>query len=183
MLFLLATHSGLYLLIFSCFFCLFIYGAAEKVRESWKLWQPNTEDPLLAVVDLLESNWKLVQNVFQLTCRVLTCIFVGLWPKKKEDMPGDNLRKLLEAFDTLEDPVLVMKCTSVKWGVEGAIALAQSHGKEVDWEMIGSSHVHPLLEMLGVLQEGEEVCAKNCISYHSFGGFFDFCAWFFDASA
>jgi hypothetical protein len=59
-LFLLSTHSGLYLLICVCFFCLFLYGAAEKIGESWKLWQPNTEDPLLAVVDLLESNWKLV---------------------------------------------------------------------------------------------------------------------------
>jgi hypothetical protein len=47
-------------------------------------------------------------------------------------MPDDNLRKLLEAFDTLEDPVLAMKRTSVKQGVKGAIALAQSHGEEVD---------------------------------------------------
>jgi hypothetical protein len=47
-------------------------------------------------------------------------------------MPGDNLRKLLEAFDTVEDPVLTLKHTSVKRGVEGAIALAQSHGEEVD---------------------------------------------------
>jgi hypothetical protein len=49
-------YSGLYLLIFVCFLCLFLCGAAEKIGESWKLWQPNTEDPLLAVVDLLESN-------------------------------------------------------------------------------------------------------------------------------
>jgi hypothetical protein len=46
---------------------------------------------------------------------VLTRIFVGLCPKKREEMPGDNLQKPLEAFDTLEDPVLAMKCTSVKW--------------------------------------------------------------------
>jgi hypothetical protein len=59
-------------------------------------------------------------------------IFVRLWPKKKEEMPVDNLWKLAKTFDTLEDPVLTMKRTSVKWGVEGAIALAQSHGKEVD---------------------------------------------------
>jgi hypothetical protein len=75
-LFLLATHSGLYLLIFVCFFCLFLCGAAKKIGESWKLRQPNIEDPLLAAVDLLESNWKLVQNVLQLTRRVLTRIFV-----------------------------------------------------------------------------------------------------------
>jgi small-conductance mechanosensitive channel len=155
-LFLLATHLFLYLLIFVCFFCLFLCGAAEKIGESWKLWQPNTEDPLLAAVDLLESNWKLVQNVLQLTHRVLTRIFVRLWLKKKEDMLGDNLRKLLEAFDTPEDPVLAMKRTSVKQGVEGAIALAQLHGKEVDWEKIGSSPAHPLSEMLGFFKKAKK---------------------------
>jgi hypothetical protein len=44
-------------------------------------------------------------------------IFVELWLKKKDDMPVDNLRKLAEAFDTLEHPVLTMKRTSVKQGV------------------------------------------------------------------
>jgi hypothetical protein len=39
-------------------------------------------------------------------------------------MPADNLRKLVAAFDTIEDPVRAMKLTSVKQGVEGAIALA-----------------------------------------------------------
>jgi hypothetical protein len=59
-------------------------------------------------------------------------MFVGFWPKKRKEMPDDNLQKLLEAFDTTEDPILALKRTSVKRGVEGAIALAQSHGKEVD---------------------------------------------------
>jgi hypothetical protein len=117
-------------------------------------------------VDLLESNWKLVQEVLQLTRRVLMRMFVGLWPKKKEEMPVDNLKKLAEAFDTLEDPVLAMKRRSVKWGVKGAIVLAQSHGEEVDW----------------VFQEGEGVRARHCVYYHSFGGFFDSCTQFFDAS-
>jgi hypothetical protein len=48
-------------------------------------------------------------------------------------MPGDNLKKLVEDFDTVEDPMLALKQTLVKHGVEGAIALAQSHGEEVDW--------------------------------------------------
>jgi hypothetical protein len=139
---------------------LFLCGAAEKIGESWKLRQPNTEDPLLAAVDLLESNWKLVQNVLQLTRRMLTRIFVGLWPKKNEKMPGDNLWKLLKAFDTLEDPVLAMKCTSVKWGVEGAIALTQSHGEEVDWENIGSSHARPLSEMLKFLKKAKKYAPR-----------------------
>jgi hypothetical protein len=59
-------------------------------------------------------------------------MFVGFWPKKRKEMPGDNLRKLLEAFETTNDLVLALKRTSVKRGVEGAIALAQSHGEEVD---------------------------------------------------
>jgi hypothetical protein len=36
-------------------------------------------------------------------------MFVRLWPKKKAEMPIDNLKKLAEAFDTLEDPVLTMR--------------------------------------------------------------------------
>jgi hypothetical protein len=64
-------------------------------------------------------------------------------------MPGDNLKKLVEAFDTVEDPMLTLKQTSVKRGVEWAIALAQSHGEEVDWAKIGSSPARPLSEMLG----------------------------------
>jgi hypothetical protein len=100
------------------------YGTTEKIGVSWKIRQPDAADPLLAVVDLLESNWKLVQDVLQLTRRVLVRISVGLWPKKKEEMPVDNLQKLATAFDTLEDPVLTMKRTSVKQDVEGVVALA-----------------------------------------------------------
>jgi hypothetical protein len=74
-------------------------------------------------------------------------MFVGLFPKKRDQMPADNLHKLVKAFDTIEDPVLAMKLTSVKRGVEGTIALAQSHGEEVDWEKVGSSYACPLTEM------------------------------------
>jgi hypothetical protein len=63
---------------------------------------------------------------------MLTRIFVGLWPKKRADMPADVLKKLAATFDTVEDPVLAMKSRSVKRGVEGAIALALSHGEEVN---------------------------------------------------
>jgi hypothetical protein len=64
-------------------------------------------------------------------------------------MPGDNLKKLVETFDTVEDHVLTLKRTSVKRGVEGAIPLAQSYGEEVDWAKIGSSPARPLSEMWG----------------------------------
>jgi hypothetical protein len=59
-------------------------------------------------------------------------MFVGLWPKKSADMPADDLKKLAATFDTVEDPILAMKSHSVKRDVEGAIALAQSHGDEVN---------------------------------------------------
>jgi hypothetical protein len=68
---------------------------------------------LLAAVDLLESNWKLFQEVLQLTCRMLMRMFVSLWPKKKEEMPVDNLKKLAEAFNTREDHVLAIMAK--KW--------------------------------------------------------------------
>jgi hypothetical protein len=37
-------------------------------------------------------------------------------------MSIDNLRNLVEAFDTLEDRVLQLKLSSVRRGVEGMIA-------------------------------------------------------------
>jgi hypothetical protein len=101
--------------------CLCLCGTTGKIGESWKLRQPNTKDPLLAVVDLLESNWKLVQNVLQLTRNVLIRMFAGFWLKKKKEMPSDNLQKLLEAFETVDDPVLALKRTSMKRGVEGVL--------------------------------------------------------------
>jgi hypothetical protein len=91
---------------------------------------------------------------------MLTRIFVVLWPKKKEEMPVDNLRMLLEAFDTPDNHVLAMKRGSVKRGVEGAIALAQSQGKEVDWGKIGSSCARPLSEMLKFFEKAKEYAPR-----------------------
>jgi hypothetical protein len=65
-------------------------------------------------VDVLESNWKLLQNILQQTRHVLIHMFVGFWPKKKDEMPAYNLRKLIVAFDTIEDPVRAMKRILVK---------------------------------------------------------------------
>jgi hypothetical protein len=75
-------------------------------------------------------------------------------------MRGDNLRKLLAAFDTTEDPILAMKHTSVKRGVEGAITLGQSHGEEVDREKVGSSHARPLLEMEEFFKKAKHYAPK-----------------------
>jgi hypothetical protein len=83
-------------------------------------------------------------------------MFVGLWPKKSVDMPADDLKKLAATFDTVEDPILAMKSRSVKRGVEGAIALSQSHGEEVDWEKVSSSHARPLSELLGFFEKAKK---------------------------
>jgi hypothetical protein len=85
-------------------------------------------------------------------------MFVGLFPRKKDEMPAGNLWKLVEACDTIEEPVLVMKLISVKRGIEGTIALTQSHGEEVDWEKVGSSYACPPMEMKEFLKK-----VKGCV--------------------
>jgi hypothetical protein len=90
-------------------------------------------------------------------------MFVGLFPKKRDELPAGNLRKLVEAFDTIEDPILAIKLTSVKQGVEGMIALAQSHGKEVDWEKVGSSYACPPAEMTEFFKKVKG-CAPKLVS-------------------
>jgi hypothetical protein len=82
--------------------------------------------------------------------KLATCFLAylsGLFPKKKKDILIVNLRKLVEAFDTLEDAVLQLKLSSVRRGVEGTIALTQSHGEDVDWENMGSAYARRPEEM------------------------------------
>jgi hypothetical protein len=124
-----------------------------KIGVSLAPLQPVDEDTLMAAVNLLELHWISVQEVLEVTRRVLTRFFVGLWPKKKADMPAADLKKLVAAFDTAEDPILLMKSRSVKQGAEGAIALAYSHGEEVDWEKVSSSRGRPLSELLGFFEK------------------------------
>jgi hypothetical protein len=97
----------------------------------------------MAAVSLLEANWISVQEIFELVNRVLTRIFVGLWPKQKAEVPDNDVKKLAKAFDTPDDPILLMKGLSLKRGAEGAIALSYAHGEEVNWEKVSSSHGHP----------------------------------------
>jgi hypothetical protein len=130
--------------------------SAENVGVSLVPLQPNDEDPLMAAVNLLESNRISLQEILELSRCVLTQMFVGLWPKKRADMPADDLKKLAATFDTVEDPILAMKSRSVKRGVEGAIALVQSHGEEVDWEKVSSSHARPLSELLGFFEKAKK---------------------------
>jgi hypothetical protein len=83
----------------------------------------------MAAVNLLEANWISIQEIFELASRVLMWIFVGLWPKQRAEVPETDLKKLAKAFDTPDDPILLMKGCSMKRGAEGAIALAYTHGE------------------------------------------------------
>jgi hypothetical protein len=135
---------------FSAIFC--FLGFAEYTEVSASTLQPD-DDPLLAVVSLLEANWISVQEIFELVNRVLTRIFVGLWPKQKAEMP--DLKNLAKAFDTPDDPILVMKGLSLKRGDEGAIALSYAHGEEVNWEKVSSSHGCPRSEMKAFFEKAK----------------------------
>jgi hypothetical protein len=86
----------------------------------------------MTAVNLLEANWISIQEIFELVSHVLTRMFVGLWPKKKAEVPKDDLKKLAKAFDTTDDPILQLKGLSLKHGAEGAITLFYAHGADVD---------------------------------------------------
>jgi hypothetical protein len=94
----------------------------------------------MATVNLLEANWISVQEIFELVNHVLTWMFVGLWPKQKAEVPNNDLKKLAQAFDTTDDPVLQLKGLSLKRGAEGAIAFSYAHGADFDWEKVSSPH-------------------------------------------
>jgi hypothetical protein len=63
---------------------------------------------------------------------------------------------LLKPSTSLKILFLTMKSRSVKRGVKGAIALAQSHGKEVGWEKVSSSRARPLSELLGFFEKAKK---------------------------
>jgi hypothetical protein len=137
----------------SLIFCLCLFVFVESTGVSLAPLQPDDEDPLMAAVNLLESNWISIQEILELAGRVLTRIFIGLWSKKRVDVPTADLKKLATAFDSAEDPILLMKSRSVKRGTEGAIALAYAHGEEVDWEKVSSSRGRPLSELRGFFEK------------------------------
>jgi hypothetical protein len=51
---------------------------------------------------------------------------------KKNDVLAENLKRLVDSFNTLKDPVLQLKRLSMKREVEGMVALSLSHGEQVD---------------------------------------------------
>jgi hypothetical protein len=135
-----------------CYIC--FLGFVEHTRVSASSLQPD-DDPLLAAVSLLEANWISVQEIFELVNRVLTWIFVGLWPKQRAEVPDNYLKKLVKAFDTPDDPILLMKGLSLKQGAKRAIALSYAHGEEINWEKVSSSHGRPLSELKAFFEKAK----------------------------
>jgi hypothetical protein len=138
---------------FSVVFC--FLGFAEYTEVFSSTLQPDN-DPLMAAVSLLEANWISVPEIFELVNRVLTQIFIGLWPKQKAEVPDNDVKKLAQAFDTIDDPILHMKGLSLKRGAEGAIALSYAHGEEIDWEKVSSSHGRPRSELKAFLEKAKK---------------------------
>jgi hypothetical protein len=126
--------------------CLCFLDCIEHTGIPLASAQPN-DDSLVAAVSLPEANWTSIQEICELASRVLTRISIGLWPKQRAGVENADLKKLVKAFDTPEDPILLMKGRSVKQGAEGAIALAYAHGAEVDWEKVSSFRGRPLSEL------------------------------------
>jgi hypothetical protein len=83
-------------------------------------------------------------------------LFVELFSNKKKEMPSGNLRQLVEAFDTHEDPTLALKRSSVRRGAEATVALAMSHCENVDWEKVSSYHAREPLEMKEFFTEAKK---------------------------
>jgi hypothetical protein len=108
-------------------------------------------------VNLLKENWISIQETFELVSRVLSRLFVGLWPKKRSIVLKDNLTELPKSFDTTEDPTLQLKGLSIKHGAEGAIALSLAHGTDFDWERVSSPHGHTRDEMKAFFEKAKKL--------------------------
>jgi hypothetical protein len=115
------------------------------------------DDPLMNAVNLLEENWISIQETFELVSRILSRLFVGLWPKKRSTVPKDNLTELAKSFDSTEDPTLQLKGLSIKRGAEGAIALSLAHGTDFDWERVSSPHGHTRDEMKAFFEKAKKL--------------------------
>jgi hypothetical protein len=77
------------------------HATAEQIGETFPLHADRAEDAIFDAVGVLESNCKNARMVLQNTYHALTCLFGILFPKKKDELP-QNLRKLVEAFNTPE---------------------------------------------------------------------------------
>jgi hypothetical protein len=111
----------------------------------------------MTAVNLLEANCISIQEIFELVSRVLMRMFVELWPKKKAEAPKDDLKKLAQAFDMAEDPILQMKGLSLKRGAEGSITFSYAHGADFDWEKVISPHGRTRAELKAFFEKEKKL--------------------------
>jgi hypothetical protein len=83
-------------------------------------------------------------------------MFIGLWPKQKEVVPKDDMKKLAKAFDTTDDPILQLKGLSLKRGAEDAIALLYAHGGDFNWEKVSSPHGRTRSELKAFFEKAKK---------------------------
>jgi hypothetical protein len=83
-------------------------------------------------------------------------MFIGLWPKQKVEVPIKDLKKLAEAFDTTDDPVLQLKGLSLKRGAEGAVALSYAHDADFEWEKVSSPHGRTRSELKAFFEKAKK---------------------------
>jgi hypothetical protein len=141
---------SLTLISFSLFYCAELTGVSPSSLQT-------DDDPLMDAVNLLEENWISIQETFKLVGRVLSRLFIGLWPKRMSMMPKDNLTDLAKSFDTVEEPTLQLKALSIKRGAEGAIALSLAHNTDFDWEKVSSPHGHTRDEMKVLFEKAKKL--------------------------
>jgi hypothetical protein len=110
----------------------------------------------MTAVNLLEANWISIQEIFELVSRVLTRMFIGLWPKQKVEVLNNDVKKLAKAFDTTDDPVLQLKGLSLKRCAEGAIAISYTHGGDFDWEKVSSPHGRTRSELKAFFEKAKK---------------------------
>jgi hypothetical protein len=71
-------------------------------------------------------------------------------------VPDNDTKKLAQAFNTPDNPILQMKGLSLKRGAEGAIAFLYAHGEEIDWEKVGSSHGRSRSELKAFFEKAKK---------------------------
>jgi hypothetical protein len=142
-------------LVVICLFFPFLF-IAEFTGVSPSALQTD-DDPMMNTVNLLKENWISIQETFELVGRVLSRLFVGLWPKKRSMVPKDSLTKLAKSFNTAEDPTLQLKGLSIKRGAEGAIALSLAHGMDFDWKKVSSPHGYTRDEMKAFFEKAKKL--------------------------
>jgi hypothetical protein len=103
--------------LYKCVLTLKFRDAAEQIGETFKLHEDKAKDPLFDAIEVLEANCKNARSVLQRTRHVLMCLFGDFFPRKKKEMPR-VLGKLVKAFDTPEDPTLLLKRSLTKRGTE-----------------------------------------------------------------